>query len=236
MRKDDGLVGQRFGRLIAVQQIATKELNARGAPRYYRCQCDCGGSTEARGYSLVAGILRSCGCLQKESASLTGKASAGVAKKHGGCIGQHTKKNVDKEMSGTYTSWQAMKTRCLNVNDPGYFKYGGKGIEVCERWMDFSNFLSDMGERPEGTTLDRIDGTKGYCPDNCRWADCVEQSNNRPGFNRIIEFNGKSQSVSLWAKELGVSVALLFQRLNRGWSIERALTKSIQVKTMRNYL
>lgn len=102
--------------------------------------------------------------------------------------------------------------------------------------MDFSNFLSDMGIRPEGTTLDRIDGVKGYSPDNCRWANATEQSNNRPGYNRIIEFNGKSQSVSLWAKEIGISVALLFQRLNRGWSVERALTKSVQVKIKRTYL
>jgi hypothetical protein len=215
---------KRFGRLIAVEQIPTKELNARGDPRYYHCVCDCGGTTDARGYSLAAGILKSCGCAQRESAVKTGKSRSGIAIKHGGCIGQHTKQNVDKEIAGAYLSWRAMMTRCFNKKCSGYTLYGGIGISVCNRWKDFSYFLEDMGKRPCGMSIDRIDGTKGYFKENCRWANKVEQANNKPGFNRIIEFNGKVQSVSLWAKEVGVSVALLFQRLNRGWSIERALT------------
>lgn len=233
MRKDEGLVGQRFGRLIAIQQTTTNELKASSAPRHYRCQCDCGGVSDVRGYSLVAGVVNSCGCLKRERFSDMGNATAGIPRKHGGCIGQHNKKNIDTEKTGAYASWQAMKSRCLNKRHLHFSEYGQKGIDVCERWMDFANFLADMGPRPEGTTIDRINGEKGYYPENCRWANRTEQSNNRLGFNRIIEFNGKSQSVSLWAKEIGISVALLFQRLNRGWSIERALTKNVQIKTKR---
>lgn len=81
--------------------------------------------------------------------------------------------------SPTWISWTSAKSRCFNPNAAGYASYGGRGITVCARWLDFANFLADMGERPEGTSLDRIDGTKGYEPGNCRWATRAQQSRNR---------------------------------------------------------
>lgn len=78
--------------------------------------------------------------------------------------------------SGTYNSWHMMKQRCLNPNAPNYVNYGARGIKVCERWMKFANFLEDMGERPHGTTLDRIHNDKDYEPSNCKWSDKTEQN------------------------------------------------------------
>lgn len=85
--------------------------------------------------------------------------------------------------SPTYRTWDGMKQRCLNPKATGYARYGGAGITVCDRWLEFANFLADMGERPEGTTLDRIDSSKGYEPGNCRWATRAEQNRNRPNFD-----------------------------------------------------
>lgn len=85
--------------------------------------------------------------------------------------------------SGTYRSWDGMKQRCLNPKATGYKRYGGAGVAVCDRWLKFENFLADMGERPEGTTLDRINPERGYEPGNCRWADRSTQNRNRPNFN-----------------------------------------------------
>lgn len=85
--------------------------------------------------------------------------------------------------SGTYRSWDGMKQRCLNPKATGYKRYGGAGVTVSARWLDFQNFLDDMGVRPDGTTLDRIDPSKGYEPGNCRWADRSTQNRNRPNFN-----------------------------------------------------
>lgn len=88
-----------------------------------------------------------------------------------------------KHRTPTYRSWEGMKQRCRNPKATGYARYGGAGISVCERWLKFENFLADMGERPEGTTLDRIDSSGDYEPGNCRWADRSAQNRNRPNFN-----------------------------------------------------
>lgn len=94
----------------------------------------------------------------------------------------HNKSRLGKR-SGTYRSWDGMKQRCLNPKATGYKRYGGAGVTVCERWLTFENFLADMGERPEGTTLDRIDSAGDYEPGNCRWADRSTQNRNRPNFD-----------------------------------------------------
>lgn len=115
-----------------------------------------------------------------------------------------------------------MKQRCLNKNREGYKKWGGRGITVCKRWMKFENFYKDMGERPEGMTIDRIDNSKGYHKSNCKWATPKEQSNNTRK-NVFITYNGKTQTIAQWSEELGISYHTIYARLRKGWEIERVL-------------
>jgi hypothetical protein len=118
-----------------------------------------------------------------------------------------------------------MVQRCTNHNVGQFADYGGRGITVCERWKSFENFLADMGRRPSAShSIDRTDNTRGYGPDNCRWATKLEQANNKRN-NVTIEFNGRSQTVPQWAKELGIAATTLYTRLYAGWPIERALTR-----------
>ena len=124
--------------------------------------------------------------------------------------------HCSSKRSSTYTSWQTMKDRVRR--DPLY-----KELEVCDRWQTFSNFLEDMGERPEGMTLDRIENDKGYCPENCRWATPLEQSLNRRT-NVFYEFQGVKKTLGEWAKELGFSRVCLQWRLENGWTIDEAFT------------
>lgn len=123
----------------------------------------------------------------------------------------------------TYFAWRNMRSRCYNENDIGYARYGGRGISVCDRWREnYDAFVEDMGLRPDGLTLDRIDGNGNYEPENCRWTDYETQLNNRPDFNRWIEFHGRRQTLAQWARELGVSIELLMWRLQK-WPIEQAM-------------
>lgn len=124
--------------------------------------------------------------------------------------------------SSEYVSWKSMKLRCLNEKATGYSRYGGAGIGICDRWMSFENFYADMGVRPKGSTLDRIDNTKGYCPENCRWSTKKDQCNNRNN-NVRLEYQGEVKTVAQWARSIGVKHSTLKNRLRLGWSVDRAL-------------
>jgi hypothetical protein len=124
----------------------------------------------------------------------------------------------------TYQSWASMKGRCLNPRNPKYSIYGGRGIKVWDQWLDFNRFLEDMGERPNGMSLERVDVDGHYVPWNCMWATPKRQANNKRS-NRILTHNGESLTSSQWADRLGLSYATLRMRLHRGWSVERALTE-----------
>ena len=116
----------------------------------------------------------------------------------------------------TYKSWQAMKQRCSNPGATSYRMYGGRGIAVCEEWMgSFAAFLRDMGKRPPGKTLDRIDNNKGYAPGNCRWASPVTQSTNRSSV-RLIEIDGEVDSITGWARKIGATDSCITYRYNKG--------------------
>ena len=128
-----------------------------------------------------------------------------------------------KKSSPTYRTWNAMTQRCNNPKHAKYWQYGAKGITVHPRWLDFQNFLADMGERPEGTTIDRIESAKGYEPGNCRWSTPIEQQNNLRS-NVWLEFNGERKTVSQWARTVGMRPCLISWRIKRGWSVEHALT------------
>jgi hypothetical protein len=123
----------------------------------------------------------------------------------------------------TYKSWDSMKARCLYPSSPKFATYGAIGISFVESWQKFENFLADMGERPDGTTLDRIDNTKGYCKENCRWATRVEQQRNLRS-NRLLTHNGITQCLTAWAECTEIKAACITSRLRRGWPIDKALT------------
>lgn len=131
--------------------------------------------------------------------------------------------------SPTWNSWRAMKARCFNKNNIGYKDYGAKGITVEKSWMRFANFLKDMGERPFGHTLDRIDPRGNYCKENCKWSTVVEQSRNKTSCI-ILSYNGISATVSEWAEKLGIGAETIRARLKRGWSVERTLGSRLQVE------
>lgn len=129
----------------------------------------------------------------------------------------------NRNSTSTYEAWSSMKKRCLCETHANYFNYGGRGITVCDRWMTFENFLADMGECPEGLTLDRVDNALGYSRENCRWTTMREQNNNRRG-NTILQFKGRALTISQWSGETGIKDCTISERLRHGWGVERALS------------
>lgn len=123
-----------------------------------------------------------------------------------------------------YRTWVQMNRRCTDPNDDSFQHYGSRGIVVCERWKaSFENFLADMGKRPLGMSIDRIDNDKNYEPSNCRWATAQQQAQNRPSVH-MVEFMGETKCVAAWCREMGLVEHRIRQRINRGWPAPRAFT------------
>lgn len=194
------LLWQSFGRLKV-----TNEAGSSPSGQYmWLCECSCGNTLTVRGGDLVNGNTKSCGCLQKELATLYNT-------RHG-----HTG-------SPTYHVWESMLRRCRNPNSPDYSGYGGRNIFVCERWYRFENFLEDMGEKPDGLSIERIDNNSGYSLENCVWASMTTQARNRRS-TRNLTYKGETLCVAAWADKLELKRDVLYTRLRRGWSIERTLS------------
>jgi hypothetical protein len=156
-------LGERYGRLVVVADAGRQRRS-----RLYLCRCDCGNETRVLGYNLSAGRTRSCGCLHREELARRNVATKTV---HG-----HASRG---RPSPTHSSWAAMLYRCTSPGSKDWPRYGGVGVEVCHTWRRFEEFLLDMGERPPGTSIDRIDPYGNYTPSNCRWATPSEQNRNR---------------------------------------------------------
>jgi len=140
------------------------------------------------------------------------------------------KQTHGKTGTKVYRAWKAMRSRCLNPNAGNFEDYGGRGITVCDRWVDsFENFYADMGDPPSWEySLDRINCEGNYTPSNCRWADYETQCNNKRS-SHFVEFKGVKLSLSQWERRLGLKPFTLTQRLTKlGWTIERALTTPIR--------
>ena len=139
--------------------------------------------------------------------------------KHGHCA---------KKLSPTYRCWLNLKQRCMNTKSTKFSDYGGRGIQVCDRWLDFENFLEDMGEKPKDLTLDRENNDGDYCPENCRWVTDKEQRRNKRSV-KLLEFAGQTLCLTDWAALLGFKQPTLWKRLYVSkWSIEKVLTTPVR--------
>jgi len=191
-------MGQRYERLVVTARApnaSDTDTNAR-----WFCRCDCGRAVTAYGQDLAKGKVKSCGCLNAERIFKHGKARSRV-----------------------YGVWKDMRQRCENPKCHAYKNYGARGIKVDPSWADFDVFLADMGEPPEGYTIDRKDNNGPYSKSNCRWATMKDQQNNTR-HNRMLTAFGKTMNVTQWAAEVGIPYDRLHSRLRYGWEPERALT------------
>jgi hypothetical protein len=200
------LTGSVFGRLTVQGFAHTKDRTV-----YWMCACSCGASKTIKGASLVAGRSQSCGCLGKERRSAANSKRKLV---HGETVNGNSR---------TYRIWANMVSRCTNPAFDAYPYYGGRGIEVCERWRTFSNFLADMGRAPDGLSIDREDANGNYEPGNCRWATKSVQANNTR-HNVTIEIDGRRLTVAQWSREPGASkIGTIYSRVANGWAGRRAV-------------
>ena len=198
--------GEKYNRWTIIEEVEKKK-----GKRYFLCRCDCGTIREVRFIALRSGGSKSCGCLRNDKS-------------------RERRTTHGKWGTKIYECWHHMKQRCLNENDNNYDYYGGRGISVCEEWMDFENFYEWAIENgyKEGLTLERIDVNGDYCPENCTWVTQAEQLNNTRR-TRKITFQGKTQSLKEWWREIKDEINITYQslrkRLNNGWEVERAFTE-----------
>ena len=199
-------VGNTYGRLTVI----SKDVAGSSGQIKWKCGCTCGNTVIVRGDSLRGGATLSCKCLNNEIAS-----------------NSFTKHGMSK--TTTYRSFYNMLHRCYRASHKNFDRYGGRGIKVCDRWKNsFVNFVSDMGDKPIGMTLDRINNDKNYEPDNCQWATQKEQSRNTSR-NVILSLHGETKCISDWAKDLKIPIETLSSRINKlKWNDAKALTTSIQ--------
>lgn len=198
------LTGRIFGRWTVLKFVCVRSKTAK-----WLCRCECGQVREVYANTLMSGEGKSCGCLSRELV-------AARTFKHGGSVG--------RRMSPEYAAWVNAKSRCFKANNPGYANYGGRGITMSAEWRNsFATFLRDMGKRPAGGSIGRIDNAGNYCKENCRWETWLQQCNNTR-CNHLITFNGITQSRASWARAAGIPIARFRSRQRYGWSMERILS------------
>lgn len=190
--------GDKFNRLTIVREDK-KDSHGR---KFYLCNCDCGNTKVIGRHGILSGRAKSCGCYMKEQSS-----------KYNSNRGNP----LIKENHSEYSSYVRMKSRCLVESNNRFNNYGGRGIKICDRWLDsFENFLKDMGKKPtEKHSIDRIDVNGDYTPDNCKWSTNSEQQRNKRG-NLLVNVNGKIVCAKEASEILGINYNTLFQRVKRG--------------------
>jgi hypothetical protein len=193
------LMGQRFGKLTVVGRAKIPERQGWS----WTCVCDCGKPVKKPivTNSLITNRTQSCGCLMIERV-------------------KEANSTHNKTKTATYVVWKNMWARCTKPNHKSYERY--KEFTPCKRWRKFENFLIDMGEKPEGMTLDRINNKKGYSPKNCRWADAFVQQGNTKR-NIYVVVNGEKMCLKAACRKLDVPYGRAKRRVHNGWSPEDAL-------------
>jgi len=194
---------QKFGKLTALENLGRR---AEDGKVEWRCKCDCGNETIVTEKNLKNGNSTSCGCVRLEKAT-----------KHKHCI--------HKGHSVTYRTWQGIKQRCNNPNCEEYHNYGGRGIKICDEWNapdGFVIFLRDMGEKPKGKSIDRIDNNGNYCKENCRWATHKEQCNNTRR-NKYYTFHGIIKTLNQWADTVNIPKDILQSRVSHWGAIDKVI-------------
>lgn len=192
--RTEDLRGRRSGRLVVLRMEGRK---ADGSSLWL-CQCDCGTTKVIRASSLMNGDTVSCGCYQSEQFSIRKNAL-----RHG------------KTETRAYRAWCKMRGRCKNPREKFYRHYGGRGITICPEWDSFEQFYADMGDPPEGMTLDRVNPNGNYEPSNCRWADWITQSQNRRNVIQVSD-GDRTQALPAWAREIGIGASTLLARYRAG--------------------
>lgn len=210
--KHKDIAGTRFSHLSV---ISYEGRDKSGSARW-NCVCDCGAKRVITGTDLRAGRHKSCGCKSPRFKPRDPSATPAVSS------------------SRTYRIWIGMQTRCSpSARGKSKRLYFDRGIRVCDAWLNYETFLGDMGHAPDGLSLDRIDGSRGYEPGNCRWATAIEQANNTSA-NRHLEHDGRRMTVAQWAAIVGIRPNTLEYRILRGWSVQRALTAPRQKRPDRS--
>lgn len=202
MKAKDVVVGRWYGSLQVLEELP----RAKGAlaSSLCVCVCVCGHRREITSNSLNETAAKVCRC--KVAAT-----NAARLRTHGQC------------RSKAYSSWLNMKQRCTNPNRPDQKNYVGRELGFCERWVDFPNFLEDMGEPPDGLTLERVDNSLGYSPGNCQWANSKQQNRNRRD-TLYVEYRGERRKLADLIEESGLSRAKVYLRIHRRkWPVDRAL-------------
>lgn len=206
MAKAKDITGQKFNMLTALYPVGV----SKNGTWIWMCKCDCGNEKQINSRNLHSGGTRSCGCLAK-------KARIENMKKLNGVYHGFSKEKL-------HSVWLSMRGRCCNPNNYDFKYYGGKGIQICEEWLEYESFKewAFINGYSEGLTLDRIDSSKNYCPENCRWVDMKTQSNNKSN-NVVIEYNGESHTLKEWAEILGINYSTVHKRYSAGKTIEQIL-------------
>lgn len=199
------LTGKTFGRWTVLHYTGRERRRS-----WWACKCECGNCSVVDSAKLTSGWSRSCGCLQKD-------VVANRCTTHG--------QSRRKFRSPEYKVWSGMLSRCDNQNATGFKDYGGRGIRVCERWMNsFENFYADMGPRPTAQhEIDRIDVNGNYEPSNCKWVTKKQNARNTRK-SRFIEIGGETLCIGEWAERTGVSADSIRGRINNGWQPIDAIT------------